>query len=159
MTPIQADWSGIKTLALSGATLEEIAQSTGISLNTIKSRSAREQWFEPIRAAKQITEKRIANQIANGQMQPDATDASKALADILSDDARETKIQASKFARTAITHAATLQGKESLSVSRHVKDAVGVAATIHGWGSDTGNASQINLLCQNVGNLHITGSE
>ena len=64
---------------------------------------------------------------------PGVPKGSDALADVMREDSRATRIAGSRYARRVVEHAAEMPAAEALTRARNVREAVGVAATVHGW--------------------------
>jgi hypothetical protein len=81
-----------------GSTLEEIAETSGISLNTLKARSAREGWNRRVTEAREEKQaKQLSVAVENGQMQPHATNALETVDILLRDRQKQTKLSQSKY--------------------------------------------------------------
>lgn len=117
--PLDVNREAIKTLVLAvGCT--EAAKQTGIPLNTILSWSARGNWLKP--AAPQLPP----------TVQPTAITAinpSDALANVLADNHKQTKLQLSKYTLDASKKAADSEG--DLKLSRQVKDVAGIMQAVY----------------------------
>lgn len=127
---LPADWSAIGTLAASGTTLQELSESFGIKLNTIKARSRRGRWKS---AGEEVQLRRVERATEAKQMVPQAVDGVAVVRDTLAECSRDTRLNLAKATGKAAKHAATLEGEAALRVSRAVKETAGAAAIIHGW--------------------------
>ena len=139
---LPADWQGLQLLFTQGATLEELSQTTGISLNTLKARSAREGWNRANQAKKeQKREMQLAVAVQNGQMQPHATEAVNTLDLLLKQDGDATKLAGMQYAKLVTQHAVTMaqeQPETALNHAANVKAALQSAAIAGRWDRDTG---------------------
>lgn len=103
-------------MAAQGTTLEEMATMTGISLNTLKARSAREGWKEQARAATEVRQSNaVAVAIAKGQMQPSATSGTDTLALAIKDNVGRGRLGLSKWAAKAGEQLADMTGEDALA--------------------------------------------
>jgi hypothetical protein len=95
---LPADWNGLRLMYAHGSTLEEIAETSGISLNTLKARSAREGWNRRVTEAREEKQaKQLSVAVENGQMQPHATNALETVDILLRDRQKQTKLSQSKY--------------------------------------------------------------
>lgn len=93
---LPVDWTAIQVLAAKGHTLEELATMTGVSVNTLKARSAREGWKDTsITEEKQA--KAVAVAVAKGQMQPSATNGLEMVQNTLLANKQKSKLAQSGY--------------------------------------------------------------
>lgn len=134
---LPADWPSIRTLYAQGRTLEELATDTGISINTLKARSAREGWA--VKVASVAEDKRaraVAVAIQAGQMQPYATSGADLVANALAEMGSDTKLAGMEYAKLVTEHArdrARTEPEKALERSDKVKSALQSAAIAGSW--------------------------
>lgn len=131
---LPADWSAIRAQAVSGVPLASIADATGISLGTLKARSAREGWQRATADAKALVSAKAVRAVSAGRMLPRATDAT-AMASVATESTLQrrkgaTRLALSRFAQRASARAATLPSTRLLSEASNVKAVSAVAAQV-----------------------------
>lgn len=133
---LPVDYPGLRLLAAQGHTLDQLAAMAGVSVNTLKARSAREGWQQKGKAL----ELKIQRAVENKQMKPHATSAVAILASQMEEDNRETRLSLSKAARKMAKEAETAE----LSQAADVLQAAKTAALIHKWEGSEGSTT-LNL--------------
>lgn len=152
--PLAIDKEQVRMLVLSVG-VREAARQLDLNQETVAAWSARGDWLAHTR------EKPVLPK----SMQPIASGASikpaDALTEILTTEAKETRQFLSKTAHKAAKRASEQTGNEIIASSDKVLNIGKLAALTHGWNKDDAGGSRINvnLLCQNVGNLQITADQ
>lgn len=115
---LPVDYRSIQVMFAQGHTLYELAEMSGVSVNTLKARSAREGWKtkgDAIKEAKQS--KVLAVALSNGRMQPAATNGADLVALTLADRKKRTKLALSSYLEDASEELAAVPSKDKLSVT------------------------------------------
>lgn len=156
---LPADWSAIRALAVAGHTLEELSESTGIALGTLKARSAREGWKGAVAEALSIRDAQVQRAVASGQMKRNATDATMVAADTEAQRSLDAKSALGKAIVTGSEHLATQNGEFVLKSARALKELAGAGGIVFGWGSESGSGrisifgSQVAIVEQSGGGV------
>jgi hypothetical protein len=137
--PLPADWPGIRLLYAQGSTLEELSASSGINLNTLKARSAREGWNVAITEAKESkhADKAMAA-VHSGKMQPCATRAVDVHREMLADGAKRTKLGLTRYTARMAEQVAEDGSLEDAPLIKAVAD---IHAKMHPEESGEGSVS------------------
>lgn len=98
----------------------------------LRRRCSRESWMDAARPRSPVGPSSIVG-VPIVRAVPGAPKGSDALADVMREDSRATRIAGARYARRVVEHAAAMPVVEALTRTRNVREAVGVAATVHGW--------------------------
>lgn len=155
--PLDIDRDEVRILALQHGA-REAARMCGLNENTVIQWASRFNWFAPCRPTpatiplpptlKPINP--IDNKGAISVIKP-----VDAVINSIAEDEKRTKTALARAIRVGAEHASNMDGEKVMDKSRQIKDLAGAGALIHGWGDKASDGMQINLLCQNVENLHI----
>jgi len=129
--PLPVDWNAIAAQAAAGASLDDLAEHWGISVNTLKARSAREGWK---RIAREILAEKTGTEVLRGgnyTMQPKATHMAVSLMARLGE---RSKIRAAKVGDKTLKHMQKAEGQELAKQAPAFKCTVDALAKVHGWG-------------------------
>lgn len=164
-----ANWEDVKATAIATGSLIDAAEHHGLKYETVRSRASREEWpvgrrvMQQLKAAQDAAHTQVqrAGKASVVSVKTSATSATEAISSVLEEDGRETRLALSKVARRSAEHAKTMTGKELIATSDKLLNVGKLAALTHGWNKDDAGGSRINvnLLCQNVGNLQITADQ
>ena len=138
---IEIDRDQVKMLALSVG-CREAARKLGINEATVRQWSKRGKWFAHLTQPLPPPEKPLSMRPVTVVTTSPAAVLSNTLAEL----GNATRLAGAKAVRNALEHAAGLDGESALAASRNVKDAIGGAAQLHGWGAGDGGPTQINIL-------------
>lgn len=133
-------WAEIRTAHASGIGLREIARNMGIPAGTVLARSKREGWTQQIAAAKLMEHPKLARELAR----PDAIGAitpMQAIAAMLADDERETRLSLSRGIRRNAVEAESA-GLDSADKLLSTTKAAGL---VHRWGAGDGAQVRIDI--------------
>lgn len=148
MNAIPADWPTIFALAASGVPISEIAKTTGIKIDTLKSRIRRngvDKLKGSVADAKQeIAERKEAVAIQSGRMSPVATNGREIVAGAFNELGKSTRLSLAIAAQKAAETAEGMSGLEVLESARNLREVTSIASTVHGWGG-TENEFQVNI--------------
>ena len=134
---------------------EETARRTGIKPVTVRQWARRHGWSEGHKEKKSLVagfptpaKDALAATLPETMRPVAVTGVTKpvdALADLLSEDSRETRIGLSRAARSAADRARTMDGDEVIASARQLKEVAGIASTVHGWEKDGGGPARISI--------------
>jgi hypothetical protein len=106
----------------------------GISEDAVRQRSKRERWMA---SPKAVAQRALAKPVTN--VSPDALSPADALANVLQEHERETKLSLARSARRMAKEAE----QATLRESPYVHKAAQVASITHGWGNQDKNPNTI----------------
>ncbi len=118
---------------------------TGIALNTLKARSAREGWKDT-GVRQQAKERRVAVAVSNGQMQPHATCGLDTVANENEELSRDIRRNGLHYAKRVTAHAAKVAESEpevALAQAGDVKAAIQGAALAGNWQTQQAAGSSV----------------
>jgi Putative ATPase subunit of terminase (gpP-like) len=144
--PQKIDREAVKTLAIAVG-VRQAARELGLNEDTVCSWAKREKWFT-VEAKPQPPSQAIIPQAL--QAKP-----SDALASILSDENRETKLSLSRGVRRLAKHIENLPAEMLFVGADKVKQAVASASQIHGWEESKGTAGPTLNILQIGGEMQI----
>jgi len=124
--PLNVDWPAVRVVAVAVG-VREAARQMAISEDAVRQRSKREGWMI---SAKATAQRALAKPVTS--VSPDALSPAHALANVLSERKRRTKLGLSKYAAEAAERAAQSDG--DLALSRNVRDVVMIGSTL--WPED-----------------------
>lgn len=123
----EAQREAVKTLAIAVG-VRESARQTGINENTILSWSKRDNWFKDTIVPKPNTITNPNNGTAINAIKP-----SVALANLLEEDNRETKLSLSRGIRRIAKHIENEKEDRLFEKADRVKNVVSSASQLHNW--------------------------
>ena len=121
--PLNVDWPAVRVLAVAVG-VREAARQIGISQDAVRQRSKREGWMaSPKTAAQRALAKPVTS------VSPDALSPADALANVLQEHERETKLSLARSARRMAKDAE----EATLREAPYVHKAAQVASITHKW--------------------------
>jgi len=131
--PLNVDWPAVRVLAVAVG-VREAARQMGISEDAVRQRSKREGWMA---SPKTVAQRALAKPVTS--VSPDALSPADALANVLQEHERETKLSLALSARRMAKDAE----QATLRESPYVHKAAQVASITHGWGEKEKNPNAI----------------
>ena len=123
--PLNVDWPAVRVLAVAVG-VREAARQMGISQDAVRQRSKREGWMA---SPKAVAQRALAKPVTS--VSPNALSPADALANVLQEHERETKLSLARSARRMAKDAE----QATLRESPYVHKAAQVASITHGWGN------------------------
>ena len=131
--PLNVDWSAVRVLAVAVG-VREAARQMGISEDAVRQRSKREGWMA---SPKTVAQRALAKPVTS--VSPDALSPADALANVLQEYERETKLSLARSARRMAKDAE----QATLREAPYVHKAAQVASITHSWGEKEKNPNAI----------------
>lgn len=131
--PLNVDWPAVRVLAVAVG-VREAARQMGISQDAVRQRSKREGWMA---SPKAVAQRELAKPVTS--LSPNALSPADALANVLQEHERETKLSLARSARRMAKDAE----QATLRKSPYVHKAAQVASITHGWGNQDKNPNAI----------------
>src|ERR1044072_4680128 len=141
--PLSVDWPAVRVLAVAVG-VREAARQMGISQDAVRQRSKREGWLA---SPKTVTQRALAKPVTS--VSPNALSPADALANVLQEHERETKLSLARSARRMAKDAE----QATLRESPYVHKAAQAASIPHGWGNQDKNPNTILNLGVLIGNI------
>ena len=133
---LNIDWPAVRVLAVAVG-VREAARQMGISQDAVRQRSKREGWMA---SPKTVTQRALAKPVTS--VSPVALSPAHALANVLQEHERETKLSLARSARRMAKDAE----QATLRESPYVHKAAQVASITHGWGKQDKNPNPNTIL-------------
>ena len=133
--PLNVDWPAVRVLAVAVG-VREAARQMGISEDAVRQRSKREGWMA---SPKTVAQRALAKPVTS--VSPTALSPADALANVLQEHERETKLSLARSARRMAKDAE----QATLRESGHVKEVAQTAAIVHRWGENKGPQAILNV--------------
>jgi hypothetical protein len=130
--PLNVDWPAVRVLAVAVG-VREAARQLGISEDAVRQRSKREGWMA---SPKTVAQRALAKPVTS--VSPSALSPADALANVLQEHERETKLSLARSARRMAKDEQT-----TLREATYVHKAAQVASITHGWGEKEKNPNAI----------------
>jgi hypothetical protein len=131
--PLNVDWPAVRVLAVA-AGVREAARQMGISQDAVRQRSKREGWMA---SPKTVAQRALAKPVTS--VSPGALSPAHALANVLQEHERETKLSLARSARRMAKDAEQATLRESPYVPQ------GSAGSVdHAWMGETGQEPEHN---------------
>jgi hypothetical protein len=124
--PLNVDWPAVRVLAVAVG-VREAARQMGISQDAARQRSKREGWMT---SPKAVAQRALAKPVTN--VSPNVLSPARALANVLGERKRRTRLGLSKYAAEATERAGESDG--DLRLARNVRDVAAVHSVI--WPED-----------------------
>jgi len=131
--PLNVDWPAVRVLAVAVG-VREVGRQMGISQDAVRQRSKREGWMA---SPKTVAQRALAKPVTS--VSPDALSPADALANVLEEHERETKLSLARSARRMAKDAA----QATLRESPYVHKAARVASITHRWNNTEKNPNAI----------------
>ena len=131
--PLNVDWPAVRVLAVAVG-VREAARQMGISEDAVRQRSKREGWMA---SPKTVAQRALAKPVTS--VSPDVLSPADALANVLQEHERETKLSLARSARRMAKDAE----QATLREAPYVHKAAQVASITHGWGEKEKNPNAI----------------
>ena len=131
--PLNVDWTAVRVLAVAVG-VREAARQMGISQDAVRQRSKREGWMA---SPKTVAQRALAKHVTS--VSPTALSPAHALANVLHEHERETKLSLARSARRMAKDAE----QATLREAPYVHKAAQVASITHGWGEKEKNPNAI----------------
>lgn len=132
---LDVDWSAVRVLAVAVG-VREAARRMGIGEDTVCQRSARENWLQDVPEAQRALYRRKECK------QPVSTTPASAMADVLKEDSRETRLGHSRFSRKVADDLNSLEGRdERLAAVGAALQNAKAASLVHGWSGSNGQSA------------------
>lgn len=152
---LTVDWSAIAIQAAAGATLEELSDHWGISLNTLKTRSAREGWKQ---TAREIQAHKSGTTVvcpSHQSVKPRETNHGLSLMAKLGE---RSKLRAAKVGDNTLKAISRKKEDKLIACAPAFKATVDSLAKIHEWGAapDQRTLVNINLMGQDYGETNVS---
>jgi hypothetical protein len=131
--PLNVDWPAVRVLAVAVG-VREAARRMGISHDAVRQRSKREAWMA---SPETVTQRALAKPVTS--VPPTVLSPADALANVLQEHERETKLSLARSARRMAKDAE----QATLREAPYVHKAAQVASITHGWGEKEKNPNAI----------------
>jgi hypothetical protein len=131
--PLNVDWPAVRVLAVAVG-VREAARQMGISQDAVRQRSKREGWMA---SPKTVAQRALAKPVTS--VSPSALSPADALANVLQEHERETKLSLARSARRMAKEAE----EATLREAPYVHKAAQVASITHSWREKEKNPNAI----------------
>jgi hypothetical protein len=133
--PLNVDWPAVRVLAVAVG-VREAARQMGISQDAVRQRSKREGWMA---SPKTVAQRALAKPVTS--VSPNALSPADALANVLQEHERETRLSLARYARKASKDAESANLRDAPIVHKLTQ----VAQIVHSWNEVKPQSNILNL--------------